>query len=130
MKFKQMTMTSAEVVLPLEMRHGVWSALNPETMSIFFMSETLKALEDDVIWEAAKLTGPRCVITEEASSRLKSGTEHVLELHSGLTECARAIPMAALIHMLAFYLAIAKGVNPDKPKGLTGPVKISASGHA
>ncbi|MHB2018999.1 MAG: SIS domain-containing protein [Candidatus Xenobia bacterium] len=125
LKFKQMTMTSAEVTPTLELRHGLWSALRPDTIVMFFVSETLKLLEDDVVWEAAKLQpGARIAICEQASTRMRQGTEHVVELNSSLMEPSRAVPMAALAHVIAFYLAIAKGTNPDKPKGSANVVRV------
>lgn len=128
LKFKEMAHTSAEVVLPLEMRHGLWSAIKPDTMSFFFMTETLKGLEEDVIWDAAKLTGPRCAFTDVGTTKLKGGTEHLIELNSGLPEWARAIPMIELFHLIAFYLSIARNTNPDRPKAVTSPVKVQVPG--
>ncbi|HEY3998586.1 MAG TPA: SIS domain-containing protein [Candidatus Xenobia bacterium] len=124
MKFKQLAGTSAEVLLPLEMRHGLWAAIKPDTMSFFFQTETLKGLEDEIIWECAKMTGPRCAFTEVASTQLKSGTDHVVELKSGLSECARAVPMMSFMQLLAFYLSIARGANPDKPRHSVAPVRV------
>jgi glucosamine--fructose-6-phosphate aminotransferase (isomerizing) len=43
----------------------------------------------------------------------------VVELQSGLDEWQRPVLVLPLIQWLAFYRALAKGLDPDNPQNLT-----------
>jgi glucosamine 6-phosphate synthetase-like amidotransferase/phosphosugar isomerase protein len=70
----------------------------------------------------AALKAPRMVICEEADSRLGL-SDYVFQLKSGLSEYSRDMLMIPIVQLLAFYLCIAKGYNPDKPKHIVDVVK-------
>ncbi len=51
--------------------------------------------------------------------------EHSVELKSGLSEISRILLMYPVTQLIAFYTALAKGVNPDeKAPYLVTPIKI------
>ncbi len=70
-----------------------------------------------VVGELASLKALRMAICEASDARLGI-CDYVFNLKSGLSVISRDILMIPIIQVLAFYLAIAKGYNPDKPKNV------------
>jgi glutamine---fructose-6-phosphate transaminase (isomerizing) len=119
---KTMCTTAAEAYHTLELRHGNAAAANNLTLIIIFASDHLKKGEGTVVSELAALKSPRMVICEEADSKLGL-SDYVFPLKSGLSEFSRDILMMPIVQLFAFYLCIAKGYNPDKPKHVAHSVK-------
>ncbi len=112
---KKMCTIPAEAYTTLELRHGNAAAGNNLTLIVIFASEYLKKAEGVIVSELAALKSPRLVICEEADSKLGLA-DYVINLKSGLSEYARDMLMMPVVQLLAFYMCIARGYNPDKPK--------------
>lgn len=125
---KKISTTPAEAYHTLELRHGNAVHGNLGTLIVNFASDNLKKGEGIAIGELAALKSPRMVICEEADSRLGM-SDYVFELKTGLSELARDMLMMPIAQLLGFYLTIAKGYNPDKPKHVIPVIKWKESFH-
>jgi glucosamine--fructose-6-phosphate aminotransferase (isomerizing) len=121
---REMAYQPSDAMHLLEFRHGAQSSVLQHTLIIAFLSDTLRRAEEDMIREVAAMRGPRMVICSEADNRTKMGTEYVFELGKEVSELGRLCLAAPFGQMLAFYLAISKGANPDRPKHVTPVIKL------
>jgi len=119
---KGMSTTASDAYHTLELRHGNAAHCNQQTLVVIYATDALKKGEGVVVGELAALKSPRMVICEEADSRLGL-SDHVYQLKSGLSEYSRDMLMIPIVQLLSFYLCIAKGYNPDKPKHIVDIVK-------
>ena len=55
-------------------------------------------------------------ICEKLEQKEAIRVEHSVELKCGLSEISRVLLMYPVVQLMAFYVALAKGVNPDKPR--------------
>lgn len=108
----------------LEFRHGPHSSVLPNTMVVAFGSDTLRVAEEDMLREVAVMRGPRMLIASEADNKTKMGTEFVFELGHTVSELGRLCLAAPIGQLLAFYSAISRGHNPDRPKHVQAVVKL------
>ncbi|MGV8120730.1 MAG: SIS domain-containing protein [Candidatus Xenobiia bacterium LiM19] len=119
---KGMSATASEAYHTLSLRHGNAAHASQQTLIVIFATDAMKKGEGVVVGEMAALKAPRMVICEEADSRLGL-SDYVFQLKSGLSEYSRDMLMIPIVQLLAFYLCIAKGYNPDKPKHIVDVVK-------
>lgn len=121
---REMANQSADFMHLLEFRHGAQSSILPHTLIVAYLSDTLRKPEEDMIREIAVMRGPRMIICAEADNKTKMGTEFVCEIGPVASEMARLCLMIPLGQIMGFYLAIAKGVNPDRPKHVQPVIKL------
>jgi glutamine---fructose-6-phosphate transaminase (isomerizing) len=119
---KKMCTIPAEAYNSLELRHGNAAAGNNLSFVIIFASDHLKKAEGVIVSELAALKSPRMVICEEADPKL-SLCDFVINLKSGLSEYSRDMLMMPVVQLMAFYMCIARGYNPDRPKHVVPVVK-------
>jgi len=98
----------------MEYRHGTIGSIYTQTLVVIFGTDTFKEHELHLSREIAAFKGSRALICEAADRQTQMATEYVYELKSGLSELSRGILMIPIIQLFAFYLAMAKGINPDK----------------
>jgi glucosamine--fructose-6-phosphate aminotransferase (isomerizing) len=119
LKAIEMALTPAHSYPTLEFRHGPHLLLSPETLLVIFPAEAERPYVPRVVEEARAaqarvlLIGARAV--ESSIPQLILG-EHMNEL-------LRPILCAHLVQQLAFWRAVATGVNPDAPPRLTRTVR-------
>lgn len=106
----------------LELRHGNAAYATQQMLSIVLSTSSMQRAEGVVLGELAAIKCHRMVLCEKADSKLGLA-DFVIELNSGLSEHTRDLLMIPILQELAFYMAIAKGYNPDKPKHVA-PVVI------
>jgi glutamine---fructose-6-phosphate transaminase (isomerizing) len=113
---RTMAAQPADAMSLLEFRHGAHNAVLPNTLIVAYLSDRLRKAEEDMLREIAVMRGPRLIIAGEADHKTKMGSEFVFELGTELSELSRMLLTTPIVQLLAFYLAIAKGHNPDRPK--------------
>ncbi|MDQ7826247.1 MAG: SIS domain-containing protein [Candidatus Eremiobacteraeota bacterium] len=119
---KKISNTPSEACHVLELRHGNAAYGTNQSLVVILASDSLKKGEGVVVGELAAMKCPRLVICEEADSRL-GNSDFVFELKSGLSELSRDMLMMPILQELAFYTAISKAYNPDKPKHVVPFIK-------
>jgi glucosamine--fructose-6-phosphate aminotransferase (isomerizing) len=63
-------------------------------------------------------------IVEESDSEIKSLADDYLEVPDGIPEVLSPIPFAVPLQLLAYYMALEKGLNPDTPRNLAKSVTV------
>ncbi|PKO22557.1 MAG: SIS domain-containing protein [Chloroflexi bacterium HGW-Chloroflexi-1] len=115
LKMKEMTLTHSEPFHFLEFRHGPMSMVTESTVLVGLVSQKNFGPEQAVLSEMQARGGTILALGE-------SGVEVAFE--SGIPESVRSVLYLPILQLMAFYRALAKGLNPDRPNNLTAVVKM------
>jgi len=115
-KMKQMAAIGASSESSLEYRHGHHFALTNMSMTCSMVSDTFREAELQVAYNLATTRAQRVLVVEKLDPKEAIRVEHSVELQCGLSEISRVLLMYPVVQLMAFYVALAKGVNPDKPR--------------
>ena len=121
LKLKEMTQTVCESYSSLEFRHGPISIVDDHTCVILLSQKSANSYESSLVAHIQQFGGKVVVIGENASSL---NGDYTIELPSGFTDWERLTLYMPALQLLAYYRAIALGLNPDQPKNLTQVVKL------
>jgi glucosamine--fructose-6-phosphate aminotransferase (isomerizing) len=116
LKMKEMTLTHSEPFHFLEFRHGPISMVGPTAMVIGLLSQANRAHEIAVLEDARQLGGQILTLGEVNTD---------IEFSSQLPESVRNVLYLPVLQLLAYYRALAKGLNPDSPQNLEAVVKLN-----
>ncbi len=116
LKMKEMTLTHSEPFYFLEFRHGPMSMVNEKTVIVGLLSDANAAHERAVLDEMRALGATAVSLAEKDAD---------VSFHSGLPEFARSVLYLPILQMMAYYRAVAKGLNPDSPTHLSAVVQLS-----
>ncbi len=116
LKMKQMAAVNTDYESSLEFRNGYHAAMTNLGMICCLVSDTFRAAELSVTNGLATTRSQRVLIAEKLDAKEAVRVEHSVELKSGLSEISRVLLMYPVVQLMAFYMALAKGVNPDKPR--------------
>jgi len=122
LKMKEMTLSYSEAFHFMEFRHGPMSMVTPTSLVVGLLSERAFSQEMAVLRDMQKL-GAR-VLGIVPAGYDAAGLEHVISLPGGLPDSERGALYLPALQMLAFYRALARGENPDKPHNLTKVVNL------
>jgi hypothetical protein len=81
---------------------------------ISLVSDTMKKGEMEVLMGLSKFRPARVSILEMADDLTRMRSEFIVELKSKVSEVSRVLLMYPVIHLIAFYMSIAKGKNPER----------------
>jgi glucosamine--fructose-6-phosphate aminotransferase (isomerizing) len=124
LKMKQMAAIGTSNESSLEYRHGYHMALTNLSMTCSLVSDTFREAELSVAYGLAATRAQRVAIIEKLEPKEAIRVEHSVELKSGLSEISRVLLMYPVVQLMAFYVALAKGVNPDKPREGVKPMEL------
>lgn len=116
LKMKEMTLSHSEPFHFLEFRHGPIAMAGSTTLVIGLLS-TLNHPHEAAVLQAARALGASTLALGEA------GPDVIFA--SNLPEPARNVLYLPVLQLLAYYRAVAKGLNPDRPKNLEAVVKLN-----
>lgn len=126
LKLKEMSLTHAEPFHVFEFRHGPKAMVTDSTLVVGLVSERGYDEEMQVLDEMSEL-GAQVITLGEQVERIGDGA--AVSFSSGLPEAARAPLYLPLVQMLALERALAKGLNPDKPRNLDAVVVLESDDH-
>ena len=115
LKMKEMSLTHSEAFHFLEFRHGPMSMAGPGTCILGLLSESSARHEKAVLAEMQALGARTTSLAESGDG---------VAFDSGIPEAARGVLYLPFLQLVAFHRSLAKGLNPDRPKNLTGVVKL------
>jgi len=108
-----------------ESKHGLISVVEDGTPCIFIcpQGETRKEVINGIM--EMKARGARIITVCEKGDRdvIELSDEHVA-MPVGIPELLSPIPYAVPLQLLSYYLATAKGLDPDKPRNLAKSVTV------
>ena len=63
-------------------------------------------------------------VVEEGDREIKSLADDFIEVPKGIPSILSPIPFAVPLQLLAYYVALEKGFNPDMPRNLAKSVTV------
>jgi glucosamine--fructose-6-phosphate aminotransferase (isomerizing) len=124
LKTKEMSLSHSEAYHPLEFRHGPMSLADEHTLVVGLLSDTGLAEELSVLTDMKELGARTLALAEDASLFAGWQPDHVVELRSGLDEWERGPLYLPIVQRIAYHRALAKGLNPDRPRNLQAVVEL------
>jgi glucosamine--fructose-6-phosphate aminotransferase (isomerizing) len=91
---------------------------------MFFVSETGKQAEVEVLEEMKELGGLTISVCNVANENIRRASDLVLELNLPGDELARLTSHIVPAQWMGFFTGVGKGLNPDQPKNLTRVVVL------
>lgn len=113
-KVRELVATNAEAQHTLEYRHASFSGLSKETLTMCWLSDTMRKAELDVMGGLARTKTVRVCVLEATDDAAKLRSDQHIELKSKVSEITRILVMYPVLHFMTFYMCIAKGKNADK----------------
>ena len=109
-----------------ESKHGPISLIEPGFPVIFICAKdgsTHKTLIGNIM--EMKARGASIIsIMEEGDEEVKALSDDYIEVPKGIPEVLSPIPFAIPLQLLAYYMALEKGYNPDMPRNLAKSVTV------
>lgn len=118
LKMKEMTLTHSEPFHFMEFRHGPMSMVNESTAVIGLLSEAQYQHETAVLQEMTQLGGHVLTLGEDDAD---------VVFNSKLPEIVRNVLYLPVLQLAAYYRAVGKGLNPDRPHNLTAVIELDLS---
>jgi glucosamine--fructose-6-phosphate aminotransferase (isomerizing) len=108
-----------------ESKHGPISLIEPSFPVVFICpkDDTHKTLIGNIMELKARGASIIAVI-EEGDEEIKSLAEEYIEIPRGIPEILSPIPYVVPLQLLAYYMAVEKGYNPDTPRNLAKSVTV------
>jgi glucosamine--fructose-6-phosphate aminotransferase (isomerizing) len=115
LKMKEMSLSHSEAFYFLEFRHGPQSMANGQTLMVGLVSNRLQKAEQKVLQEMNKRSATILFLGEKGCT---------LNFMSGMAQSLQNLLYLPVGQLLAYYRAISRGLDPDRPKNLTAVVKL------
>jgi glucosamine--fructose-6-phosphate aminotransferase (isomerizing) len=122
LKLKEMTQTPCEAYNPLEFRHGPISIVTEGTAVVLLAGLRERAYIDDVAADV-KQHGAHIVALAPYQP---AHVDTMITLPDGLSDVARCVLYLPPLQFIAYYRALALGLNPDQPRHLNQVVVLNA----
>jgi glucosamine--fructose-6-phosphate aminotransferase (isomerizing) len=119
LKIAEMSCSYSQAYHTLEFRHGPKAIVGPETCLTFFVSETGKDVECEVLAEMKELGGVVIAVCNRANKTIRASSDLVFEMGLDVPEIATLAPYVVPAQLLGCYTGMKKGLNPDAPKNLS-----------
>ena len=113
---KEMTLTHSEPFHFFEFRHGPMSMVADSAAIIGMRSSVNASHEQTVLDEMGNLGGRVLSLAE---------TDADVSFSSQLPEEVRNVLYLPVLQLMAYYRAMAKGLNPDQPRNLNAVVELA-----
>jgi glucosamine--fructose-6-phosphate aminotransferase (isomerizing) len=109
-----------------ESKHGPISLIEPGFPVVFICprdGQTHKTLIGNI--QEMKARGASIIsIIEEDDEEIKAMSDDYIEVPKGIPEVLSPIPFVIPLQLLAYYMAVEKGLNPDTPRNLAKSVTV------
>jgi glucosamine--fructose-6-phosphate aminotransferase (isomerizing) len=115
LKMKEMSLSHSEPFHFLEFRHGPKSMAGPSTLVAGLLSGANRSYEAAVLEDVRQL-GARVLSLGEGDADVAFASQ--------LPEAVRNVLYLPVLQLMAYYRALAKGLNPDQPHNLDAVVKL------
>jgi glucosamine--fructose-6-phosphate aminotransferase (isomerizing) len=108
-----------------ESKHGPISLVEPGFSVIFICQkdDTYKTLLGNIMEMKARGASIIAII-EEGDEKIKEVADEYIEVPKGIPEVISPIPFVVPLQLLAYYIAVDKGLNPDTPRNLAKCVTV------
>ena len=122
LKIQEMSISTAYSYHSLEYRHGPVSTAAENTLITIFGSEKGNSYEGQLIGDL-KNTGAKILyLQKENNSRFSIDPHFIITIPSNYGDVFKPFLYMPLMHLLGYYKAVSRNLNPDKPKNLSAVV--------
>jgi glutamine---fructose-6-phosphate transaminase (isomerizing) len=125
-KMKEMSLSSAEGYHFMEFRHGPMSLVDRDHLVVGLVSDRTRGYEVAVLRDLAS-RGARILAVGEHVSDLAGQFEAVFDLESELGERAHPVLYLPLLQYLAYYRAMGRGLDPDRPRHVVMAIHLDGT---
>lgn len=119
LKLQETSLTPALAYPFLDFRHGPKSLVEPGVLVVGMLSPSQQGWERPVLHEAASMGAHTLALGP-------AGADVVFP--QAVPEPLQGVLYLPLLQLLAYYRALAKGLNPDRPRNLTAVVRLEGDG--
>jgi glucosamine--fructose-6-phosphate aminotransferase (isomerizing) len=124
LKMKEMSLSHSEAFHFFEFRHGPKSMVNGRTLVVGLLSQQAHTHEEQVLDEMAALGGHTLALATLPGTN--GGTRRI-QLACSLPAWATPVLYLPPLQLLAYCRAVAKGLDPDRPRNLESVVFLDES---
>ncbi|MCK4966640.1 SIS domain-containing protein [bacterium] len=122
LKIQEMSISAANSYHSLEYRHGPMSTATENTLITIFGSENGSAYEGQLIGDLKNLGAKILYLQKEDNSQFSAAPHFIITIPSNYGDVFKPFFYMPLMHLLGYYKAVSKNLNPDKPKNLSAVV--------
>jgi glucosamine--fructose-6-phosphate aminotransferase (isomerizing) len=128
-KMKEMSLSIAEAYHFMEFRHGPMSLVDGEHLIVALMSDAMRDYEIGVLADL-KARGARVLAIANGTADLDAVTDACFDLQTGSPSRAQAVLYLPMLQLLAYYRAMGRGLNPDRPRNVAMAIRLDGTGMA
>lgn len=125
-KMKEMSLSMAEPYHFMEFRHGPMSLVDGEHLVVGLLSDAVRDYELGVLRDL-KARGARVLAVANEAPDVAGEFDGALSLGAPLPERARAVLYLPLLQLMAYHRAMARGLNPDRPRNVVMAIKLDGT---
>ena len=122
-KMKEMSLSVAEPFHFMEFRHGPMALVDAEHLTVALLSERARAYELGVLRDLQEKGGHVLAIANHGHG-LGERFDGLLDLDAPLSEAACGVLYLPLLQFLAYYRALGRGLNPDRPRHVVMAIRL------
>jgi glucosamine--fructose-6-phosphate aminotransferase (isomerizing) len=108
-----------------ESKHGPISLVEPGFPVVFICArdDTRKTLIGNIM--EMKARGATIIaVCEESDEEIKCLSDDFIEVPNGIPEVLSPVPYVVPLQLFAYYMALERGLDPDKPRNLAKSVTV------
>jgi glucosamine--fructose-6-phosphate aminotransferase (isomerizing) len=126
LKFKEVAYVHAEGMPSSEMKHGPIALVDHRVPSLFIISEGFSPETLSNIQEIKSRRGFVVVITHHAICHnfLDKGVDIVFSCEDTGEQYSQSLVLNVVLQLLSYYIAVGRGINPDRPRNLAKCVTV------
>ena len=126
-KMKEMSLSVAEAYRFMEFRHGPMSLVDREHLVVALLSDAMRDYEIGVLADL-QARGGRVLAIANGTAGLGGVADDFFDLQSSLSDRARPVLYLPLLQLLAYYRAMGRGLNPDRPRNVVMAIRLDGTG--
>ena len=125
LKFKEVAYVHAEGMPSSEMKHGPIALVDHRIPSLFIMTEGYSPESFSNIQEIKSRRGLVMVIThDEIEDDFKDIADIVISCRDTGESFSQSLALNIILQLLSYYIAVGRGINPDRPRNLAKCVTV------
>lgn len=124
LKMKEMSLSHSEAFHVLEFRHGPMSLVDERALVTCLVDDGAGDHEMMVVGEMKRLGGRVLAMTGNGAGAAGARLDAEIAVGSQLSLAERVVLYLPPLQLLAYYRAVAKGLDPDRPRHLTAAVVL------
>lgn len=125
-KMKEMSLSTAEGFHFMEFRHGPMALVDEEHLTVGLLSDGVRDYEVGVLRDLRARGGQVLAVGHDVEGLLGT-VGSVFDLGAPLSERARAVLYLPFLQLLAYYRAMGRGLDPDRPRNVVMAIRLDGT---